>query len=225
MAWHLQTLRGRERGQVRTLPNGVTVFGRGSDCGTVVQSELVSRQHAQLAVADDVRVTDLGSSNGTYVNGARVLGEAVIGPNDVLLVGDVAYRLHASLPPLLQSNGWIDAVRPDQGTPTNASGSLAEIPPATVLRWLGVAKKSGTLLLSSPPLQGQISFARGHIREVLVGGRKTRDPIQALTAILRWRGIFELDPTFDDSAAGPLLGLDAVLPAIGSNSRPSMYPR
>jgi len=99
------------------------------------------------------------------------------------------------------------------------------VPPATVLRYLGVTKKSGTLMLSSPPLQGQIAFARGHIREVLVGGRKTRDPIQALTAILRWRGIFELDPTFDDAAAGPLLGLDAVLPAIGSNSRPSMYPR
>lgn len=225
MAWHLQTLRGRERGQVRTLSKGVTILGRGSDCDTVIQSDLVSRVHAQLTVGDDVRATDLGSSNGTYVNGARVLGDAVVGPNDVLLVGDAAYRLHASLPPLLSSSGWVDAIRPAPGVGINMSGSLVEVPPATVLRYFGVTKKSGTLMLSSPPLQGQISFARGHIREVLVGGRKTRDPIQALTAILRWRGLFELDPTFDESAAGPLLGLDAVLPAIGSNARPSMYPR
>ena len=225
MAWHLQTLRGRERGQVRTLVPGPTAFGRGSDCEVVLASDLVSRRHAEIVVGHDVRVTDLGSSNGTYLNGARVLGEAVVGANDVLLVGDIAFRLHASVPPMLQSNGWIDAVRPDQGTPTRLAGSLAEVPTPTVLRYLGVAKRSGTLALSSPPLPGHIVFVRGHVREVMVNGRPTRDPIQALTAILRWRGVFELDPAFDETTNAPLLGLDAVMPAIGSQARPSAYPR
>jgi hypothetical protein len=101
--------------------------------------------------------------------------------------------------------------------------SLVEIPPATVLRYLAVVKKTGVLVVTSPPLQGRISFARGHISEVIVDTRKTRDPIQALTAILRWRGTFELDAA-SEVASSLLLGLDAVLPAVGSASRPSRLP-
>jgi hypothetical protein len=219
---HLQILLGRERTRVHAVEGGAYVLGRSSECDLVLASDIVSRRHAAIAVgATDVRVKDLGSSNGTYINGARVLGEGVAIQGDIILVGDVALRLHGTTVPALLPS------RPDfePGTSFNLAGSLIEIPPATLLRYLAVIKKTGVLFLTSPPLTSRISLTRGHISEVLVDTRKTRDPIQALTAILRWKGTFEVGPTSLDATASLLLGLDAVLPAVGSASRPSMFPK
>jgi len=218
---HLQILLGRERARIYAVEGGAYVLGRSSECDLVLASDIVSRRHATIAIGPrDVRVRDLGSSNGTYINGARVVGDGLAGEGDIILVGDVALRLHGTMVPALLPP------RPDAepGTSFNLSGSLIEIPPATLLRYLAVIKKTGVLSLTSPPLTSRISLTRGHIGEVLVDTRKTRDPIQALTAILRWKGSFEVGSAALDVTTNRLLGLDAVLPAVGSRSRPSMIP-
>lgn len=52
----------------------------------------VSRFHAQLkGVGDTWTVRDIGSANGTWVNGARVMGAAPVGPGDTLRFGSVGY--------------------------------------------------------------------------------------------------------------------------------------
>jgi predicted component of type VI protein secretion system len=224
---HLQVLLGRERGRVYavdTVDRGSYVVGRGSDCDIVLASDIVSRRHAQLTASHaDLRVTDLGSSNGTFINGARVLGDGTVKPDDILIVGEVALRLHPAQPPTLQPVGDYPAPPNTTSTPlVNLAGNLTEVPPATLLRHLAVLKKSGVLLLTSPPLQGRITLNRGHISAVLVDTRKTRDPVQALTAILRWRGTFELGPARPDAdSSSLLLGLDVVVPPVGSSSRAS----
>ncbi len=222
MLKHLQILLGRERTRIHAVEPGAHVIGRSSDCDLVLASDIVSRQHASLVVGpNDVTVEDLGSSNGTYINGARVLGRGTAVRGDVILVGDVALRVHGTtVPALLPTHPGVEP-----GTSFNLSGSLIEVPPATLLRYLAVIKKTGVLFLTSPPLTSRISFTRGHISEVLVDTRKTRDPIQALTAILRWKGTFEIGPTSLDATTTLLLGLDAVLPAVGTASRPSMFPK
>ncbi|MFA5951927.1 MAG: FHA domain-containing protein [Hyphomicrobium sp.] len=51
------------------------ILGRGHDCDLIVESDTVSKQHASLAwtrASQRVQVTDLGSSNGTYLDGARI---------------------------------------------------------------------------------------------------------------------------------------------------------
>ena len=49
------------------------VFGRGLDCDQVLDFPMISRRHARLLRSGgQIRIEDLGSSNGTYVNGARV---------------------------------------------------------------------------------------------------------------------------------------------------------
>ncbi len=205
----LQVLLGPERGHVFDLHDGLYLAGRGSDTNLRLASDFVSRQHANLHVAaSQVRVTDLESSNGTYINGARVVGEGVAKPGDVLLVGDFALRIHARNAPALS------ATPPDGAI----AGNLLEVPAATLLRWIAVLKKTAVLALTSPPLRSEITFAHGHIAEVVVDTRKTRDPIQALNAILRWKGTFEVTPT-SEAPASLLLGLDAVLPSVGSGAR------
>ena len=82
-------------GQVYTLPEGATlVLGRGTGCDLMVLNPNISRRHAQVKVeADAVELRDLGSSNGTFVNGDR--GEIKARPGDVITFGTAAFRLEA----------------------------------------------------------------------------------------------------------------------------------
>jgi pSer/pThr/pTyr-binding forkhead associated (FHA) protein len=69
---------------LRLDPNGrPTTIGRGPGAEIVVESDTVSKVHARLAVdrtRQCIRVTDLKSSNGTYLNGARIEeGDAPLG--------------------------------------------------------------------------------------------------------------------------------------------------
>ena len=65
-----------------------------SDC--VVPEDCVSRRHAELR-RDGQRwfLRDLGSSNGTRVNGMRVIEETEVLPGDRLSLGGAVYRLRA----------------------------------------------------------------------------------------------------------------------------------
>jgi pSer/pThr/pTyr-binding forkhead associated (FHA) protein len=63
-------------------------IGRGPECELVLRDSRVSRRHARLTARDGVLVlTDLGSTNGTRVNGHRVT-EVVLGAGDRILLGE-----------------------------------------------------------------------------------------------------------------------------------------
>jgi DNA-binding NtrC family response regulator len=77
--------------QVRSLPlRGQVVVGRGNDADVRVDAPTVSRRHAQLTVADGlVTLIDLGSQNGTRVNGERVAAKRPLAYGDILSFGEV----------------------------------------------------------------------------------------------------------------------------------------
>jgi two-component system, NtrC family, response regulator AtoC len=59
--------------QVVPLPVSVMLtIGRASKCDVVIDSGSVSRHHANLAVGADVEIEDVGSSNGTFVDGVKL---------------------------------------------------------------------------------------------------------------------------------------------------------
>lgn len=61
-----------------------TVVGRSAECDLTIDSELLSRRHAEISIEKDhLRIVDLGSSNGTFLNGVRI-DEARAGPGDEL---------------------------------------------------------------------------------------------------------------------------------------------
>ncbi len=69
------------------------VVGRAVTSDVPIYDPTISRKHAEVALADGgVRVKDLGSSNGTFLNGARI-SEATAAENDVITFGKVAYRV------------------------------------------------------------------------------------------------------------------------------------
>ncbi len=69
---------------------GPWTVGRGEDCRLIIDADTVSRAHACLRRTAEgaLEICDLGSTNGTWVNGWRV-ERAVLAPGDQLVLGDV----------------------------------------------------------------------------------------------------------------------------------------
>jgi len=85
--------------QTFELPEGRTlVVGRGGASDIAIYDPTISRRHAELTVgADGVRVKDLGSSNGTCINGARITAGR-LAPDDSVTFGKVSFRLSGAGP-------------------------------------------------------------------------------------------------------------------------------
>jgi pSer/pThr/pTyr-binding forkhead associated (FHA) protein len=76
-------------GREMNLSKGVTTIGRVSDnFVSFPEDSNVSRYHAEIeSRGDDFYLIDLGSSNGTTVNGARVSGEKLLKNGDRIVLG------------------------------------------------------------------------------------------------------------------------------------------
>ncbi|MCE9670586.1 FHA domain-containing protein [Myxococcus stipitatus] len=71
------------------LPEGVTSLGRADENDIVLGGDLVSRRHARLYVESDIlRIEDLGSRNGSRVNGAPLQGSRQLSPGDTVALGE-----------------------------------------------------------------------------------------------------------------------------------------
>lgn len=81
----------------RILPNTLKTLGRAPRADFVVDAALVSRLHCRLALDDRDRlaIEDLGSTNGTWVNGQKIRRTPLM-PGDRIRIGRVEFnvRLH-----------------------------------------------------------------------------------------------------------------------------------
>jgi pSer/pThr/pTyr-binding forkhead associated (FHA) protein len=76
------------------LRDGSILVGRLPECDVMVDDALVSRMHARISVrGESVVVEDLHSTNGIYVNGARITHSATLREGDRLLVGTTEISL------------------------------------------------------------------------------------------------------------------------------------
>ena len=92
---HIVVLSGMSKGVMRPMGLRLTV-GKAPDNDLVLNDDTVSRHHCELTrVPEGIHVKDLGSTNGTKVQGARVQ-EATVPPGSVLKVGEVEVALRAS---------------------------------------------------------------------------------------------------------------------------------
>jgi pSer/pThr/pTyr-binding forkhead associated (FHA) protein len=89
----LEVVEGAGAGRMVALAGPVTV-GRSGDADLVLADELVSRRHAQLTPSGSGAVVeDLGSRNGTFVNGAPVEGREQLRSGDLVRVGETELRV------------------------------------------------------------------------------------------------------------------------------------
>ncbi len=70
-------------------------IGRSDGCELVLDDDYVSAMHAQLTHRSDGSwvLRDLGSTNGTYVDSERISSPTIVGPDDIIRIGEVQMRL------------------------------------------------------------------------------------------------------------------------------------
>ena len=101
------------------LPSNVTVIGRRHNCDLCIPLMSVSKRHCQLNHDNGVlKIRDLGSRNGTHLNGKRI-DEAVIKPGDSLKVGPLEFVLQVNgQPEQVVSSTSATADLPGKDSPT-----------------------------------------------------------------------------------------------------------
>lgn len=84
----LKVIGGKNDGKLIQFKSKKFLVGREQDCHLRPNSDLVSRHHCVFTLDDyTLRLRDLGSTNGTLVNGRRIRGETVLTPGDVVRIG------------------------------------------------------------------------------------------------------------------------------------------
>jgi len=90
----LKVVGGKHHGKIIPLSTHKFLIGREQDCQLRPNSELVSRHHCVFNLDDfTVRLRDLGSTNGTLVNGTRVRGEVTLKSGDRVRVGKLDFEV------------------------------------------------------------------------------------------------------------------------------------
>lgn len=82
----------------RLLPGSLKTMGRAPRADFVVDAALVSRVHCRftLTPSNELELEDLGSTNGTFVNG-RKIGKATLSDGDKLTVGRVLFVVNSEV--------------------------------------------------------------------------------------------------------------------------------
>jgi len=95
MEARITVISGPFRGQTFQIPRGKFIIGRESDCQLFLDSNFISRHHCVLLMDDyTLRIRDLGSKNGTYVNrDLAPTGERILVHGDTIRVADLLFRV------------------------------------------------------------------------------------------------------------------------------------
>ncbi|MFI5317405.1 MAG: FHA domain-containing protein [Myxococcota bacterium] len=129
-------------------------IGRGRDCELALFTDSASRRHAEVyAEGPEFYVRDLGSKNGTYVNGEPVTRPRALRPGDRVNVGSTAITfcwIEGSLASFLADpSGQETMIFARAAAREGLRGELAEIPIFVVLQMLEMGHKSGVLEIAT----------------------------------------------------------------------------
>jgi pSer/pThr/pTyr-binding forkhead associated (FHA) protein len=92
----LEIVEGDDAGRQTPLEGSIEI-GREGSTGLALDDEQASRRHARVtAQGDSATVEDLGSTNGTYLNGQPIEGQRTLRPGDRLRVGLTVFELRTS---------------------------------------------------------------------------------------------------------------------------------
>ena len=202
----LRFISGKYQGGEYPLAEGQEiVIGRSSELDMVLVEEMVSRKHARIALAEGtISIEDLGSTNGTFVNGEKVQ-QGTLREGDRVLIGTNILKVVAA-PQDAEARANLKAMavgrvtakqQPGRATEEapRMSGNLEEIPLPDLLQLFGTSRKAGVLVLRSTGREGRIYLNDGRIRFAEFDGAPGVPPLKAVYRMLGWMtGSFALDP-------------------------------
>jgi len=206
MALMFKFISGKYKGGEFPLDKDVIVIGRHSDLDMVLSEDMVSRRHAKITkVRNDIILEDMGSTNGTFVNGSRIK-KVKLKLNDRILIG-------TSIAKLVDSDdtgqNMEDAAKADSN---GVSGSIEDIPIPEVLQLLATSKKTGVLKVTSGSISAEILLQGGVFRDAFIQGKDIEPKKVLLNLIKLASGYFEFEPKNPSSFGNRLnITLDAFL--------------
>jgi pSer/pThr/pTyr-binding forkhead associated (FHA) protein len=118
MKVQLIVVQGKPEGKTIPLQGPTFKIGRGETCNLRPNSEQVSREHSEfLITADEVVVRDLGSRNGTQVNGKTLTGPCKLKDRDLIQIGPLTFAISIQGVPVpaakIPSKAPVKAASPD----------------------------------------------------------------------------------------------------------------
>jgi hypothetical protein len=205
-AFALRFISGKyQGGEFPIYPDKPIVVGRSSDLDMVLVEDMVSRKHARIAMGGEgIMIEDLGSTNGTFVNGEKVK-KAKLKEGDRVLIGTSILKVVAADQAAVAAGGDakanlenVAAARRTSQVRT-MSGSLQEVPLPDLLQLFGTSKKSGVLVLRTDEQDvGKIFLRKGNIYFASINDNDDVPPVKACYRMLTWEaGSFDLDPPDD----------------------------
>jgi pSer/pThr/pTyr-binding forkhead associated (FHA) protein len=186
--------------------NREIVIGRSSDLDMVLVEDMVSRRHAKISSSEaDVFIQDLGSTNGTFVNGEKIAAKSRLSEGDRILVGtsiikvvavDGALANQSEAEARKRLEAGAQQRQQTQGRPM--SGVIEEIPLPDLLQLLSTSRKSGVLTINNGVSIGKIYIRKGQIYFSAINDDFTLTPQKAIYRMLTWAtGTFELEPSVE----------------------------
>jgi pSer/pThr/pTyr-binding forkhead associated (FHA) protein len=129
---------GKQAGKMIRLPQGKFLIGRGEDCHLRPNNDLVSRHHCVFTFDGiALRLKDLGSTNGTFVNSEQISGTRILKNGDRVLIGKLEFEVilkeqvvDTVVAPVDENPGVIESLS-DSGVPHNMGAetvTMSELP-------------------------------------------------------------------------------------------------
>lgn len=207
----LKFISGKYQGGEFALPEDREVLvGRASDIDMVLMEDMVSRHHARLVChGGEVTIEDLGSTNGTFVNGERV-ERTRLKAGDRVLIGTSIVRViprtewaHSRMKSLALARQE-DATE-DGDKPNALSGRIEDISLPDLLQLLSASRKTGVLAVRGQRQRGRIVLEEGRVVSCSIAGREHLDPRKAFYRMLTWSsGGFALQGATDEVFEQPM---------------------
>jgi len=197
------------------VPNARELFlGRSSDCDIVISSPNASRRHAGVVLNGGVvEIRDMGSTNGTFVNGERIREPTVLWPGDRIDIGGriVTFcRVEAGSAAVPSEDADATVVFSRRGPSGDQGdllrGDLREIPMAAVLQVLGEAAKTGLLAITTDNVVSRLWLEDGRVVHAEDGRLRDLDAALRVAILERGEFVFEGGETVPD----PTLGVSVI---------------
>lgn len=198
----LRFISGKYQGGEFPLGDSMEILvGRSSDLDMVLVEDMVSRKHARITMQQDqIWIEDLGSTNGTFVNGEKIK-RARLKEGDRVLIGTSILKVIAGEGARADST---DAKRDLENVAAarrttqarTMSGSIEEVPLPDLLQLFATSKKSGVLVIRTESDDvGKIFMRKGVIYYASINDLDDVPPMKSIFRMLTWqKGLFDLDP-------------------------------